>query len=169
MSYSFVANSVTVQTPDETKDILHYELIMLIVALEQPHGEEFGYTEFADVTAMLRMYAEQKVWVFDDFFPNQLSSLYNVHDSKNKELHDIPIVFGKFVQANHYYKRFGEFSQKGHPTEHFAELIKHLLVLCKCMDWDFWEACSLGEKRYAERMRDLVNNGIKDQLKTEFR
>jgi hypothetical protein len=80
---------------------------------------------------------------------------------------------GKVIECQHYEKRYGEdrLIQKGYKTfgrTEMSDLISMLRMYCEQRDWDFEELISLGEERYLERMQDLKEKGIKENLKKEY-
>jgi hypothetical protein len=35
------------------------------------------------------------------------------------------------------------------------------------MGWNYWEIQDMGEKRYKQRMKDIIEHGVKSKLKSE--
>lgn len=104
-----------------------------------------------------------------------------VRNSANNQTPDETLLvatyeLGKVIECNHYEKRYGGESlnliRKGysdHGKTEMSDLISMIRMYCELKKWDYYELQELGEKRYTERMRDLVKNGIKSELKAELR
>ena len=76
---------------------------------------------------------------------------------------------GEVIKCHHYFKRYGTTGYKDHGKTEMADVISMVRMYCEQEGWDFYELMDIGEKKYTERMRDLVKNGIKSQLKEELR
>jgi hypothetical protein len=162
MSFSFVEKSANNQTPPETLNIMTYELAMVFSLVNRSNKNSdlsmFIKTEVADFVSMTRMFCEQTGLLFKDIDTNKKDDL-----SAGR----IFIALGYVIQRYHYKKRFGEYSEKGDPQESINILCDYIYSLCLEYHWNYFEVMELGEKRYIDRMRDLVTNGIKSELKKE--
>ena len=169
MSFSFVKNSVNPQTVEETQLVLVYELGRIFECLydmrELSVYREFARTELADFISMSRMLCEQVGWDYDSMLTTRLNIFVN---TREQILAKMQILVGKTIRGLHYMKRFSN-CRGDSPELSMGCLVDQTRWLCGLLDFDFWEVLELGEKRYIERMRDLVSNGVKEQLKKEFR
>ena len=169
MSYSFVKNSANNQIVEETQLIMVYELGKVFECLydkrELSGYREFARTELADFISMSRMLCEQVGWNYD----NMITSNSNIFvNTREQLLAKMQILLGKIIRGLHYKKRFDDYRGDS-PDICMQCLVDQTRWLCGLLLFDFWEVVELGELRYIERMHDLMSNGIKSQLKEEFR
>ena len=168
MSFGFIKNSANNQTVEETQLVLTYELGKVFECLydkrELSGYREFAKTEIADFISMSRMLCEQVGWDYDIM----ITAKSNIFDNTREQLlAKMQILVGKIIHGLHYKKRFNEY--RGDDPEMCMQcLADQTRWLCNVMKFDFWETLELGEKRYIERMRDLLTTGVKEQLKEEF-
>ena len=163
MAFSFVTNSVNDQTSSETLNIMTYELAMMFILINLKNKDIgtslFLKTELADFVSMCRMFCEQTELIFKELNLNRLTDL---------SAGSIFIALGKLTQKYHYKKRFGSNSTKGEPQEALDILCDYIYSFCLAYNWSYFDIMELGEKRYLERMNDLIKNGINSKLKKEF-
>lgn len=166
MSFSFLKNSVTPQTPEETLNIWTYELAKVFECFYHLPTFSPGYTqtELADITAMMRLFCEQ-----EDLIAIQEGGELQRFTDYREGLACLYIALGQVVQYYHYSKRFGANSTKGSVQEAIYKFDDTLNSFCHYNFWSYLELLELGEKRYIERMQDLIAKGKQSQLKSEFR
>ena len=169
MSFSFVKNSANNQTIEETQLVLTYELGKIFECLYDTRETSgciaHARTELADFISMSRMLCEQANWDYDDMIVGSKDLFIN---NKEQILAKMYILVGKVIHGLHYKKRFNEY-RGDNPELCMQVLVDQTCRLCSLLKLDFWETLELGEKRYVERMRDLVNIGVKSQLKKQYR
>jgi hypothetical protein len=168
MKFNFSKLSANDQSWEQTELVAVYELANIFDCFYDFGGESnhaFTKTEASDLTAMIRLLCEQEKWNFDNFIG--VDTTYKML-TDTQILGKIFIRLGKVIQQNHYNNRYGNYP-KGNPQESMRELIHYLRQFCVRHKWDFWELCDLGESRYKERMKDLREHGVNEQLRPEFR
>lgn len=176
--FSFVKESINNQTPDETLLVLTYELKNIArCQWMEDHDLPIGYeahkkSEIGDLISMLRMYCEQICenynWITQSSILNTYSqTLINL--SKSDLVANLWIQLGNIINSHHYIKRFGTPKQHGNITHHLA-CFKYTLdkYISNCgLVW--YELEKQGEEHYRERMEQLKKEGLKDQLKEEYK
>ncbi len=171
VTYSFVKASANVQTKDETQLVLVYELGRIYDCLLNRQGDMKGFIAFAqsetaDFISMQRMLCEQEGWDFDVLASDDGGP--EIVIPRSEQLARIFVALAKVVRGNFYIKRFGK-PRNEDPETSMRVVIHWTKLLCKNMGWDFEEVKSIGESKYEERMKDLREQGLNDQLKPEFR
>ena len=166
MAFSFVENSVNPLTADQTQSVLIYELGALEDSLfsreKQPDYQTYGKTELSDCICMCRMLCEQESWSYNEinfYYPEPYIDFFNLY-------HQIRSSSCKLVQQRHYHRVFGDYS-RGTPFDSMTILLHWLYTLCEKMGWNYWEIQDMGEKRYKQRMKDIIEHGVKSKLKSE--
>jgi hypothetical protein len=109
------------------------------------------------------MLCEQECWYYEGMLPEKSQRIH--YSIAFTMMH---IAMGNIIQRRHYHNRFGGFP-KGNPKDAMEDLIIAIWNLVHAMNWSYYELEALGEERYKDRMRDLVEHGINDKLKEEYR
>jgi hypothetical protein len=160
MSFSFIENSVKPQTPDRTLNIWAYELAEVFKSFNEG-SKVYAKSELADVSAMALLFQEQTESMFPDLCGKRALKELCITDL----LYGLSLLYTAFGDVCHAYVHaqvFGKKTTKDSVENAIIAFFHVLYKFCDFCEWDYYELIKLGEKRYLERMQDIVKNGVKD-------